>query len=86
MSKQDWLSVSLKVLGIYLIAAHLPTLLTTSFTLVMILTQKATPALSASTVYLWQGPIVSALSVCVGLLLAFQTKDFVALLLKSDKK
>ena len=86
MSKHDWLLVSLKVLGVYMIATHLPTLLTTTFTLVMILTQNANPALSASTVYMWQGPVVSALSVCVGLLLTFQTADLVGLILKNDKK
>lgn len=86
MNKQDWLLVSLKVLGVYMIAAHLPTLLTTSFTLVMILTQNATPALSASTVYMWQGPVVSALAVCVGLLITFQTADIVGMILKNDKK
>jgi len=86
VNKQDWLLVSLKVLGVYMIAAHLPTLLTTSFTLVMILTQNATPALSASTVYMWQGPVVSALAVCVGLLITFQTADIVGMILKNDKK
>jgi len=85
MNKKDWLLVALKVLGVYFIAAHLPTLLTTTFTLVLVLTQKASPALSASTVYLWQGPVVSALAVCAGLLLAFQTKDFVGWLLKDEK-
>ena len=86
MNKHDWLLVALKVLGVYLIAAHLPTLLTTTFTLVTILTQKATPALSAATVYMWQGPVVSALGVCIGLLLTFQTADFVRLILKGDHK
>lgn len=86
MNKHDWLLVSLKVLGVYVIAVNLPTLLTTTFTLVMILTQKATPALSAATIYMWQGPVVSALAVCVGLLLTFQTADIVGLILKNDKK
>jgi hypothetical protein len=86
VNKQDWLYVSLKVLGIYFIAAHLPTLLTTAFTLVLVITQKANPALSASTVYLWQGPVVSALGVCAGLLLAFMTTDIVGFLLKDGKK
>lgn len=85
MNKKDWLFVALKVLGVYFIAAHLPTLLTTTFTLVMVLTQKASPALAASTVYLWQGPVVSALAVCVGLLLAFQTRDLVGWLFKDEK-
>ncbi len=86
MNKQDWLLVSLKVLGVYMVTAHLPTLLTTTFTLVMIFTQNTTPALSASTVYMWQGPVVSALAVCVGLLLTFQTADLVSLILKNEKK
>lgn len=85
MNKKDWLLVALKVLGVYFVAAHLPTLFTTTFTLVMVITQKASPALSASTVYLWQGPVVSALAVCVGLLLAFQTRDLVGWLLRDEK-
>lgn len=84
MNRQDWLRVFIKVLGVYFIAANLPTLCTTAFTLIKVLTQNATPALTASTVYLWQGPISSTLAICVGLLLIALTDPLVRVLQKSD--
>lgn len=86
MNKQDWLRVFVKILGVYFVAANIPTLLTTAFTLIKVLTQNATPALTASTVYLWQGPISSALAICVGLLLLSLADPIVRILQKDDEE
>jgi hypothetical protein len=74
VNKTDWLHLFIKALGLYLIVNNIPTLVTTTFSLVMVLSQAANPNLNASRLFLWQGPIVSIFSIGIGLFLILQTK------------
>lgn len=86
MNKTDWLQLFLKALGLYLIVNNIPTFVTTTFSLVMVLSQGANPSLNASRLFLWQGPIVSVLSIGIGVFLIVQTKSLAAWALGFDKK
>lgn len=86
MNKTDWLHLFLKALGLYLIVNNIPTFVTTTFSLVMVVSQGANPNLSASRLFLWQGPIVSVFSILIGLFLIYQTKSLAAWALGVDKK
>lgn len=85
MNKTDWLQLFLKALGLYLIATPLPALVSTSFSLVMVLSQGGNSQISASQLFLWQGPIVAVVSILIGLVLIYQSKALAAWALGVDE-
>ena len=84
MSKDDWTVLFVRVVGLYLVATHLATFTTTTASLIVALTQAAGRQPPA-TIYLWQGPVVSALVLVIGLLLIFRASAVSKAIQKNDR-
>ena len=69
MTKDDWTVLFVRVVGLYLVATHLATFVTTTASLLIALTQSAQGAHPPVNIYLWQGPVVSGLVLVIGLFL-----------------
>lgn len=83
MNKNDWTTLFVRVVGLYLVATHTATFATTTATLIINLTQAAKP--SPANIYLWQGPVVSGLVLLIGLLLIFNAAAVAVIVQKNDK-
>ena len=83
MSKDDWTVLFVRVVGLYLVATHLATFATTTASLILALTQA--PAGRPPNIYLWQGPVVSALVLVIGLLLIFRASAVSKAIQKNDR-
>ena len=84
MSKDDWTVLFVRVVGLYLVATHLATFTTTTASLIVALTQAAGRQPPA-TIDLWQGPVVSALVLVIGLLLIFRASAVSKAIQKNDR-
>ncbi|MFZ4775304.1 MAG: hypothetical protein ACOYM3_08085 [Terrimicrobiaceae bacterium] len=84
MTKNDWTTLFVRVVGLYLVATHVATFVTTSASLAIALTQAVDKRQVTANIYLWQGPLVSALVLAVGLLLVFKSSTVSAILQKND--
>lgn len=85
MSKNDWTTLFVRVVGLYLVATHTATFAATTATLVITLTQAPDAKPSPASLYLWQGPVVSGLVLLIGLLLIFNAAAVAAIVQKNDK-
>lgn len=83
MNKNDWTILFVRVVGLYLVVTHLATFATTAASLAIALTQAVDRRQVA--IYLWQGPVVSALVLAIGLLLIFKASTISAIIQKNDK-
>lgn len=85
MSKNDWTTLFVRVVGLYLVATHTATFAATTATLVITLTQAPDAKPFPASLYLWQGPVVSGLVLLIGLLLIFNAAAVAAIVQKNDK-
>ena len=85
MTKNDWTTLFVRVVGLYLVATHTATFVTTTATLIIALSQAVDARPVASNIYSWQGPVVSGLVLCIGLILVFQSSAISAIIQKNDK-
>ena len=85
MSKNDWTVLFVRVVGLYLVATHLATFATTTASLIITLTQSADVRKIPVNIYLWQGPVVSALVLLIGLLLIFKASAVSTSIQKHDR-
>ncbi|MCX6970440.1 MAG: hypothetical protein NTV93_09845 [Verrucomicrobia bacterium] len=61
MTKNDWTVLFVRVVGLYLVATHLASFVTTSASLIVALTQAMDKRQVSANIYMWQGPVVSGL-------------------------
>lgn len=85
MNKNDWTTLFVRVVGLYLVATHTATFATTTASLIITLTQAVDREKVAANVFLWQGPVVSGLVLIIGLLLIFKTAAVSAVIQKNDR-
>ena len=86
MNKDDWTVLFVRVVGLYLVATHLATFATTTASLLIALNQSAPGARPPINIYLWQGPVVSALVLVIGLFLILKASAVSAAIQKHDKR
>ena len=84
MSKNDWTVLFVRVVGLYLVATHLAAFATTTASLIIALTHAVGARQVAANIYLWQGPVVSALTLGIGLLLVLNARSVGTILQKND--
>jgi len=85
MNKNDWTTLFVRVVGLYLVATHTATFATTTATLIINLTQAPDAKPFPANIYLWQGPVVSGLVLLIGLLIIFNAAAVAAIVQKNDK-
>ena len=85
MNKNDWTVLFVRVVGLYLVATHLATFTTTTASLIIALTQAAEGTHPPVNIYLWQGPVVSALVLVIGLFLILRASAVSTAIQKNDK-
>ena len=85
MTKNDWTVLFVRLVGLYLVATHFATFATTTASLVVALTNAVDPRQVTNNIYLWQGPVVSALVLASGLLLIFKASTVSAIIQKNDR-
>ena len=85
MTKNDWTVLFVRVVGLYLVATHLASFVTTSASLVVALTQAMDKRQVTANIYLWQGPVVSGLVLAIGLLLILKASTVSAAIQKHDR-
>ena len=85
MSKNDWTVLFVRLVGLYLVATHFATFVTTTASLAVALTRAVDTRQVANNIYLWQGPVVSALVLVSGLLLIFKASTVGAIIQKNDR-
>lgn len=85
MTKNDWTVLFVRVVGLYLVATHLATFTTTTASLIVALSQAMDKRQVLSNIYSWQGPVVSALVLVIGLLLIFRASTVSTMIQKNDK-
>ncbi len=85
MNKNDWTTLFVRVVGLYLVATHMATFVTTSASLAIALTQAVDKRQVTGNIYLWQGPMVSALVLAIGLILIFKSSIVSTIIQKNDK-
>ncbi len=85
MNKNDWTTLFVRVVGLYLVATHTATFATTTATLIINLTLAPDAKAFPANLYLWQGPVVSGLVLLIGLLLIFNAAAAAAIVQKNDK-
>jgi len=74
-----------RVVGLYLVATHLATFVTTSASLLVALSQSIDRRQVTANIYLWQGPVVSALVLVIGTLLILKASTISAAIQKHDR-
>lgn len=85
MTKNDWTVLFVRVVGLYLVATHLASFVTTSASLIVALTQVMDKRQVTANIYLWQGPVVSGLVLIIGLLLILKASTVSAAIQKHDR-
>lgn len=83
MTKDDWTVLFVRVVGLYLVATHTATFATTTSSLIVAMMESS--AGRQPNIYLWQGPLVSALVLVIGLLLIFKASAISKAIQKNDK-
>lgn len=86
MSKNDWTTLFVRVVGLYLLATHTATFATTTASLLIALNQAVDKKPVVANIYLWQGPVVSGLVLLISLLLIFNASAISAIIQKGDKE
>lgn len=85
MTKSDWLTLFIRILGLYLIGTHFASFVTTTSSLIVLATRPG--GLRAVTeIYPYQGPVVSAIVLAVGLVFLFRAPLFTAMIERRDKR
>lgn len=85
MTKNDWTVLFVRVVGLYLVATHLASFVTTSASLIVALTQAMDRRQVTANIYIWQGPVVSGLVLIIGLLLILKASTVSAAIQKHDR-
>jgi hypothetical protein len=85
MTKNDWTVLFVRVVGLYLVATHLASFVTTSASLIVAFTQAMDKRQVTASIYLWQGPVVSGLVLIIGLLLILKASTVSTAIQKHDK-
>lgn len=85
MSKNDWTTLFVRVVGLYLVATHTATFATTTASLLVAMFQAVDKRPVTSNIFLWQGPVVSGIVLVIGLLLIFKAATVSAVIQKNDK-
>jgi hypothetical protein len=85
MTKNDWTVLFVRVVGLYLVATHLASFVTTSASLIVALTQAMDRRQVTANIYVWQGPVVSGLVLIIGLLLILKASTVSAAIQKHDR-
>ena len=85
MTKNDWTILFVRVVGLYLIATHLASFVTTTASLVVALTQVMDKRQVTANIYVWQGPVVSGLVLVIGLLLILKASTVSTAIQKHDR-
>lgn len=85
MSKNDWTTLFVRVVGLYLVATHTAAFATTTASFLVAMSQAVDKKPVASNIFLWQGPVVSGIVLVIGLLLIFKAATVSAVIQKNDK-
>jgi hypothetical protein len=85
MTKNDWTVLFVRVVGLYLVATHLASFVTTTASLVVALTQVMDKRQVTANIYVWQGPVVSGLVLVIGLLLILKASTVSTAIQKHDR-
>ncbi len=86
MSKNDWTTLFVRVVGLYLLATHTATFTTTTASLLLALIQATDRKQVLANLFLWQGPVVSGLVLAISLLLIFKAAAISSIIQKGDKE
>jgi hypothetical protein len=84
MTRDDWTLISVRFLGLYLIATYLGSFITAVSTLIIVLSQS--PDYRNMPITTWQAPIVTTIALTIGCVLVSQSRSIATVLQKADKK
>lgn len=84
MTRDDWTLISVRVLGLYLIANYLAPFIAAVSTLIIVLSQNQN--LHAMPTTTWQSPLITTLCIIIGCVLVTNSRAIATALQKSDKK
>ncbi len=83
MTKHDWTVLLIRILGLYFLATHLATFITTTATLGITIYSNPKQPLN---LFMWQGPFASAIILILASVLISKADKIATFLFRLDKK